>query len=135
MITIKLQFFAVFAVVLFFSLIFILLKKNRIELRYSILWFFSGFVMLLISIFPEILNWFSNLVGINIPANALFAVTIFIILMLMLAFTSVISREKQEIIRLVQEMAILENRIRQLESRKENVVYHYLDNARNKKNS
>ena len=115
MITSRIQIFAIIAVIIFFAIIFLLMKKNRFEPRYTLLWIFSGFVMLLLALFPRLLDWFARLVGIYTPVNALFAAIIFIILMLMISFTSIISKEKQEIVRLIQELAILENRVRELE--------------------
>ena len=115
MVTSRIQIFAIAAVIIFFAVIIMLLKKNRFELRYTLLWFFSGFVMMLLALFPRLLDWFARLVGIYTPVNALFAAIIFIILMLMISFTSIISKEKQEIVRLIQELAILENRVRELE--------------------
>ena len=115
MITPKMQFLAVIAVIIFFSVIIFLLKRNRVELRYTLLWFFSGFVMLILALFPKLLDWFANFVGIYSSVNALFAVVLFFGLMLMMSLTSIISREKQEIVRLIQEMSIIENRVRKLE--------------------
>lgn len=115
MITPKMQFLAVIAVIIFFAVIIFLLKRNRVELRYTLLWFFSGFVMLILALFPKLLDWFANFVGIYSSVNALFAVALFFGLMLMMSLTSIISREKQEIVRLIQEMSIIENRVRKLE--------------------
>ena len=117
MITSRIQIFAIIAVKIFFAIIFLLMKKNRFEPRYTLLWIFSGFVMLLLALFPRLLDWFARLVGIYTPVNALFAAIIFIILMLMISFTSIISKEKQEIVRLIQELALLENRVQKMEEK------------------
>ncbi len=49
--------------------------------------------------------------------NALFAVILFCGMMLMISFTVIVSREKQEIVKMVQRIALLENRIRELENK------------------
>lgn len=117
MITGRFQFFAIAAVALFFLLVFFLLKKNRLSLRYSLLWLLSGVIMLVLALFPGLLDRFARLIGIYSSVNALFAVIFFCGLMLMISFTVIVSREKQEIVRSIQRMAVLEKRIQELEKR------------------
>ena len=116
MITPKMQFFAIIAVILFFVILIWLLRKNRLELRYALLWFFCGVIMLVLAIFPRLLDRFAQFAGIYSSVNALFAVALFFALMLILSLTSIVSREKQEIVRLIQELAVLENRVEKLET-------------------
>jgi hypothetical protein len=117
MITGRFQFFAIAAVALFFLLVFFLLKKNRLSLRYSLLWMLSGVIMLVLALFPGLLDRFARLIGIYSSVNALFAVIFFCGLMLMISFTVIVSREKQEIVRSIQRTALLEKRIQDLEKR------------------
>ena len=107
MITPKMQTVAIIAVIVFFVILVWLLRKNRMELRYALLWFFCGIIMMVLAVFPDILDWFSRLVGIYSSVNALFAVTLFFALLLILSLTSIVSREKQEVVRLIQELAVL----------------------------
>ena len=117
MITGRFQFFAIAAAVLFFVLLGWLLKKNRLSLKYCLLWLLSGIIMLILALFPGVLDWFSHVIGIYSSVNALFAVILFCGMMLMISFTVIVSREKQEIVKMVQRIALLENRIRELEGR------------------
>ena len=117
MISHRLQAFAVIGVIIFLICLILLLKKNRISVQYAILWLFSGFVMLVFAVFPGLLDRVSNLIGIYSPVNALFGVVLFCGLIIMISFTAIITKDKREIVRLVQEMSILEERVRQLESR------------------
>jgi len=117
MITGRFQFFAIAAAVLFFVLLIWLLKKNRLSLKYCLLWLLSGIIMLILAVFPGVLDGFARMIGIYSSVNALFAVILFCGMMLMISFTVIVSREKQEIVKMVQRIALLENRIRELESR------------------
>ena len=116
MISHRLQIFAVLAVLVFLAVLVILLRKNRLSLKYSLLWLFSGIVLLILSLFPGLLDSFSRLIGVYSSVNALFAVLIGCIILLMISFTAIVSKEKKEIVRLVQEMALLEDRLRKLEA-------------------
>ena len=116
MISSKLQIVAIIAVIIFIMMLVWLLRKNRMELRYAMLWFFCGMIMLVLSVFPRLLDHFAKIFGIYSSVNALFAVALFFALMLILSLTSIVSREKQEIVRLIQELAVLENRVSKLET-------------------
>ncbi len=117
MITGRFQFFAIAAVILFFVLLFWLLKKKRLSLRYTLLWMLSGVIMLILAVFPRLLDSFARMIGIYSSVNALFAVILFCGLMLMISFTVIVSREKQEIVRAVQKIAVLEKRLQDLEEK------------------
>lgn len=115
MISGKLQFVVLVAVLVYFLVLFYMLNKKRLSLRYTLLWIFSGALMLLFAVFPGILSWFSSMIGIMTPTNALFAVMIFCIIMLLISLTAIVSKQTEQIKRLTQSVALLEKRCRELE--------------------
>ena len=115
MISLRMQVFSIVAVVLFLVSLVALLRKNRLELKYSLLWLFSGLVMLLLAFFPGLLDRFAQFIGVYSSVNALFAVLIFCGVLVMISLTSIVSKEKREIVRLTQEVGMMENRLRELE--------------------
>ena len=117
MITPRLQLVAIFVIALFFVFLFTMLKKNQVALKYALLWMFSGLILLILAVFPGILDSFSRLIGVYSSVNALFAVLVGFIIILMISLTSIVSSEKREIVRLVQELSVLENRVRELEQK------------------
>ena len=117
MITPRLQLVAIFVIALFFIFLFTMLKKNQVALKYALLWMLSGLILLILAVFPGILDSFSRLIGVYSSVNALFAVLVGFIIILMISLTSIVSSEKREIVRLVQELSVLENRVRELEQK------------------
>ena len=115
MITTRMQLFTIAAVLIFFFAIINLIKNRRLLLKYSLLWLFSGLVLLLLAIFPQLLNKMSRLIGVYSPVNALFAVLLCCGLVLMISFSVIMSGNKKAVVRLTQEISLLENRIRELE--------------------
>ena len=115
MITTRMQLCTIAAVLIFFFAIINLIKNRRLLLKYSLLWLFSGLAMLVLAVFPGLLDRFARLLGIYSSVNALFAVLIFCGLVVMISFTVIISRDNQQIVRLAQKTALLEKRIRELE--------------------
>ena len=112
-----LQFFMLLAVALYFVLLIFFLRRKRISLKYSLLWLFSGIVMLLLALFPRILGWVSAAVGIVTPVNALFAVALFCIIIILMSMTAIVSKQNAQLVQLAQANALLEQRVRELEKK------------------
>ena len=66
-------------------------------------------------IFPELLVKVIHIFGIEDNMNGLFIMCIAFILMILMALTSIASRQNMKIRSLVQEIGILDKRIRELE--------------------
>ncbi len=115
MISGRMQIFAIVASVAFLLVMIRLLKQKRLDLKYSLLWLLSGAIMLVLAVFPQLLDEFAHLIGIYSAVNALFAVMLFCGVIVMISLTAIISKERREITRLVQETAMLDNRLRRLE--------------------
>ncbi len=115
MISSRLQWFAIIVGILFLMMMIELIRKNRVALKYALLWLFSGVILLLLAIFPQLLDKMSRLIGVYSPVNALFAVLLCCGLVLMISFSVIVSGNKKAVVRLTQEISLLENRIRELE--------------------
>jgi len=110
-----LQLSFIIGLIFFFGIIIYFLRKKALSLKYTLLWLISGFIMLIVSIFPNILAFFSDKLGFQVASNALFALIIGFILMILLSLTSIVSKQNEKIKTLAQTIAILEKRIRELE--------------------
>lgn len=117
MITQRLQWFAIIVGILFLVMMIELIRKNRVALKYALLWLLSGVLMLLFAIFPQLLDRMARMIGIYSPVNALFAVLLSCGLVLMISFSVIMSGNKKAIVRLTQEISLMENRIRELEGK------------------
>lgn len=117
MITQRLQWFALIASVLFLVMMIELIRKNRVALKYALLWLFSGAVMLALAVFPGALNRLARWIGVYNPVNALFAIMLCCGLMLMISFSVIMSGNKKAVVRLTQEVSRLEKRVRELEQK------------------
>ena len=119
MITRTFQFAVLIAVFAYFLIILALLKKRRLNLRYTLLWLLSGGVMLVLAIFPSVLDVFSEVVGVYSPTNALFAIISLFLIMILISMTVIASNLNESIKRLIQYAAILEKRVRELEQKQD----------------
>ena len=105
------------AVIVYLFLLVLLLKKKRLLLKYSLLWLFAGLVMLILVLFPGILDWFAHILGIFSPVNALFAFILFCVIILLVSLTAIVSAQNEKIKRLIQREAILDEEIRALKAK------------------
>lgn len=118
MISTTLRYALLAALALYFVLLLVFIKKKTLLLKYSLLWMFSGVLMLILVLWPTILDWFAKTVGIASPVNALFAVMLFCTLIILVSLTAIASKNKEQVKELSQQVAIQEERIRKLEKNK-----------------
>lgn len=118
MISSKLQIAMLIAVGVYFLLVFQLLKRKTLNLKYTLLWLMSGVIMLALAVFPQILGWLAALVGIYDPTNALFAFMFFCMIIILMSITAIVSKLNEKGKKLIQSVALLEKRVRELEEDK-----------------
>ena len=111
----NLRYALMIAICCYFILILIFLKKKSLELKYTLLWLFAGIVMGLAVIFPEILTYVTRLLGMQSNMNGLYVVCIGFVIIILMALTSIVSKQTMKIRTLVQEIGMLEKRVRELE--------------------
>lgn len=104
------------AVICYFILILYYLKKRMLELKYTLLWLAAGVVMGVMIFFPELLVWFVGILGIESNMNGLYVLSIAFIVAILMTLTSIVSRQAMKIRTLIQEMSMMEKRIRELEN-------------------
>lgn len=103
-------------IIIYFAVVFQLLRKGRLALKYSLLWLLMGLIMAVLVLFPSVLFFLSDLFGIVDTMNGLFTFAIGFIVMLLMSLTAIVSKQSDKIKNLVQDNALLEKRIRELEN-------------------
>lgn len=103
------------AVICYFILILYYLKKRMLELRYTLLWLVAGVVMGVMIFVPELLVKFVRILGIESNMNGLYVLCIAFIIAILMTLTSIVSRQSLKIRTLIQEISMMEKRIRELE--------------------
>ena len=109
----------ILAIIAYFIIILKLLKDKKLNMKYTLLWLFTGVVLFILVLKPEILIWFLGLFGIVGTMNGLFIVLIAFLILLVLSLTSIASRQAGRITKLIQTQALLEKRVRELEEKLE----------------
>jgi hypothetical protein len=91
-----------------------LIRSRRLRERYALLWLATGVVLLVLSIWRSGLNTIANWFGVTgYPPAVLFAVAVLFILLVLLDYSTVISKLSDQNTILAQRLALLEERLAQ----------------------
>jgi hypothetical protein len=95
------------AIAIFFMfLILELIRRDRLQERYSVIWFVAGVGMLAGAAFPGLLELAADVMGVRDTNVALFSIVLLLLLGLALNFSVIMSRQAAQITRLAQERAL-----------------------------
>lgn len=95
-----------------------LVKRNKLNLKYSLVWIallIMGFVCV---IFPQLIVFVNKIFGFQLPSNLIFAGMIFILFIIALSLTVIVSSMATRTRLLLQEVSLLKERVRILENEK-----------------
>lgn len=93
-----------------------LIRRRRLKEEYSLLWLLSGVVILTFSIFPNLLIIISRAMGMYY-LTALFVISFLFLLLIVLHFSTVISKLSERNKELTQELSILDFRFKEYDKR------------------
>jgi hypothetical protein len=106
---VRISIFASIASILLLLVVFELIRSRRLRERYAILWLVTGVVLLILSAWRGGLNTIAAWVGVTTyPPAVLFAVGALFILLVLLHYSTVISKLSDQSTILAQRVALLE---------------------------
>jgi hypothetical protein len=111
----RLQIVAIVAAAGLFVVLLELVRQRRLLERYALLWLFSAFCLLALSVWTGLLEAVANLIGVAYAPNALFLIAFGFVLVLLLHFSLAVSRLSDESKVLAQRLALLEERLHRQE--------------------
>ncbi len=92
--------------VAFMLMILDLIRRDKLQERYSVVWFVFGLGMLAGAAFPGLLKFVADAMGVRNTNVALFSIVLLLLLGLALNFSVIMSRQAAQITRLAQERAL-----------------------------
>lgn len=93
-----------------------LIRRRLLRERYSLLWFFVSLVLLSLPWLYDLYVAFGHLVGIVDPESVFYYTAIMGLVLLSLQFSLALSSAHSQRKALIQQVALLENRLRHLEN-------------------
>ncbi len=103
---------AIAAAILLF-VILELIRSRRLQERYALLWLLTGTVIFVFAVWRGLLSRVADLVGISYPPSALFIMAAFFVLLVLLHYSTVISKLSDQNRILAQRLGLLEHQLRE----------------------
>ena len=108
--------FGIVAAVLALAVVIELLRRHSLRERHAIWWLVAGVLALVVGVFPGTLVWAAGLLGVEVPTNLVFFVSIAILFFVCLQHSAELTVLESKTRVLAEQSALLELRIRQLEN-------------------
>lgn len=107
---------AAIASVLLILVVLELIRGRRLKERYALMWLVTGVVLLVLSVWRDGLNTIAGWLGVSgYPPAILFAAATLFVIVVLLHYSTVLSKLDDESTLLAQELAILRQRVDELE--------------------
>jgi hypothetical protein len=103
--------------IVFMVMILDLIRRGRLQERFSVVWLVAGLGMLAGAVFPGLLGVVADAMGVRDTNVALFSIIMLLLLGLALNFSVIMSRQAAQITRLAQERALEKAREQAAEER------------------
>ena len=92
-----------------------LLRRRRLRERHAIWWLIAGTLALIVGIFPGILTWASQVLGVGLPTNLVFFVSIAILVLVCIQHSAELTDLESKTRTLAESVTLLELRVSELE--------------------
>lgn len=94
---------------IWFGIILGLIRKNKLPIKYSLVWISAIFIIILIAVIPGFLEIFAKAFGFLTISNLVIGILLTILLTITLILTMIIARQKKQMILLIQEVSIIKS--------------------------
>jgi hypothetical protein len=115
----RIQVVAIGATLVLLLIVLELVRRRRLLERYALVWLASALILLALAIWQGLLGVIADAIGIFYPPTALFVIAFGFILVLLLHFSTAVSRLTDQTKVLAQRLALMEQRQHDLEKRLE----------------
>ena len=113
--TARLQLYMILGAVILLAVIFCLLKRGLMSVKYSLLWLLLAVCLVIAAAVPYTGFVLRDLLDIQVPVNLIFLLMFCFVLVVLLSLSVAITQLAEKCKRLTQANAILEKRVRDLE--------------------
>lgn len=103
--------FAIVFAIAFEIFILNLVRKNKLDEKYSILWIIFGIIILIVAIFPKLIIVIANWFNVYYPPVLMLLFGIIILGIYIIHISVVLTIQNKIIVKLTQELAILNEKV------------------------
>ena len=84
------------------------IRKGKIQIEYSVFWVIFSFLLVVLGILPHICYWAAGLLGIQSPANFVFAFMLIVLLLRNFTLSKEVSQLNVKVTELAQSITLSE---------------------------
>ncbi|MDJ0350963.1 DUF2304 domain-containing protein [Cryobacterium sp. PH29-G1] len=107
--------FGIVAALLALSVVIEMLRLRRLRERHAVWWIVAGALALIIGIFPQTLVWAANAVGVEIPTNLAFFLSVLVLFFVCIQQSTELTDLESKTRVLAEECALHDARLNELE--------------------
>ncbi|QNE45989.1 DUF2304 domain-containing protein [Glaciihabitans sp. INWT7] len=100
--------FGIVSAVMILIVVVELLRRRHLRERHAVWWFIAGLLALVAGVFPSTLEWAAGLIGIEVPINLVFFVSITILFLVCLQHSSELTKLESKTRTLAERVALME---------------------------
>ncbi len=102
----RLQVLLLVLLIFVMSIVLRQIRAKKLELKYTISWLLLLVALLIVAVFPGLLEMLAHLTGITLPINMIFFLGFIFSLVIIFNLTQAVSKMSEEIKRLTQRIAL-----------------------------
>lgn len=103
--------FAIAAAAIALLAIIEMLRRQRFRERHAFWWLLAAILSLVVSIFPSTLEWAASVVGVEVPSNLAFFISIVILFFVTVQHSSELTTLEEKTRVLAEHVALVEQRL------------------------
>ena len=103
----KIQVISIIASLTIFFVVVNLVRRRRLKTEYSLIWLLVSVTFIVFSFWRDGIDWLAKLFGIAYAPSVLFIILLIGIILLLIEFSIIISKQSERIKVLVQEIGLL----------------------------
>lgn len=109
--------FGILSAILVLAIIVEMLRRGSLRERHAVWWLLGGVIALIVGIFPTVLQWTADALGVAVPTNLVFFASITILFLAHLQHSAELTRLEEKTRVLAEQIAMLDLRLREAERR------------------
>lgn len=120
------QMVAIFMAVLIFIVILELVRKRKLREEYSWLWLLTGALLVVLTVWYDLLIKVTHLIGAILPTSTLFFFALIFLMLVYIQFSIRISKLTDQVKNLVQEVTLLKLKTLSLKNKNDRDLFKLL---------
>ena len=97
-----------FALFIIFTILY-LVRKEKINIKYAIVWLLLFGILALLLIIPNLLTIITKFLGFEVSSNMIFAIIISVLIIISISLSTIVSTQDRKIRKLIQELSIIKS--------------------------